>query len=108
MLPRLVQEAVDHTLTLVEAEPKTVGKQLRGRLQGLWSSRVGSYRILYTIEGSKARRRVIGRAIKHRGIAIGGRHRQSRAPHRASIRSTGGDDRIRTGDPLLAKQVLYH
>jgi len=46
MLPRLVQEAVDHTLTLVEAEPETVGKQLRGRLQGLWSSRVGSYRIL--------------------------------------------------------------
>ena len=107
MLPRLVQEAVDHTLTLVEAEPETIGKQLRGRLQGLWSSRVGSYRILYTIEGRKARRRVIVRAIKHSGIAYGRRHRQSRAPHRASM-STGGDDRIRTGDPLLAKQVLYH
>lgn len=64
------------TLTLLEADPQKMGKQLRGRLRGLWSCRVGSYRILYTIEGSEARRRVIVRAIRHRGIAYGRRHRQ--------------------------------
>jgi addiction module RelE/StbE family toxin len=68
-LPRLVQEAVDETLTLLEANPEGLGAQLRGRLRGLWSCRVGSYRILYTIEGSKARGRVVVRAIRHRGVA---------------------------------------
>src|SRR6266699_3204114 len=58
-LPRLVQEAVDETLTTLEADPESVGKELRGQLRGLWSCRVGSYRILYTIERSKARVRVI-------------------------------------------------
>ncbi|MDP9341623.1 MAG: type II toxin-antitoxin system RelE/ParE family toxin [Actinomycetota bacterium] len=68
-LPRLVQQAVDETLTLLEAEPETLGKELRGWLLGLWSCRVGSYRILYTIEGGEARTRVVVRAIRHRGIA---------------------------------------
>ena len=68
-LPRLVQEAVDETLTLLEADPETMGKALRGRLRGLWSCSVGSYRILYTIEGSRSRQRVIVRAIRHRGVA---------------------------------------
>ncbi len=71
MLPRTIQEAVVETLALLEADPEETGKQLRGRLRGLWSCRVGSYRILYTIEGSKARQRVIVRAIRHRGIAYG-------------------------------------
>ncbi|MFL5796794.1 MAG: type II toxin-antitoxin system RelE family toxin [Actinomycetota bacterium] len=68
-LPRLVLEAVAQTLTLLEAEPETLGKELRGRLRGLWSCRVGSYRILYTIEGRRARTRVVVWAIRHRGIA---------------------------------------
>jgi mRNA-degrading endonuclease RelE of RelBE toxin-antitoxin system len=68
-LPRLVQEAVDATPTLMEAEPESFGKELRGRLEGLWSCRVGSYRIPYTLEGGKARTRVVARAIRHRGIA---------------------------------------
>jgi mRNA interferase RelE/StbE len=66
-LPRTIQEAVVETLTLLGADPEEMGKQLRGRLRGLWSCRVGNYRILYTIEGK--RRRVIVRAIRHRGIA---------------------------------------
>ena len=68
-LPRLVQEAVDETLTLLGGDPRNIGKELRGRLRGLWSCRVGSYRILYTIEGTTARTRVIVRAIRHRGVA---------------------------------------
>ncbi|MGH2573996.1 MAG: type II toxin-antitoxin system RelE family toxin [Actinomycetota bacterium] len=72
-LPRKIQEAVVETLTLLEADPKEIGKELRGRLRGLWSCRVGNYRILYTVEGMKARTRVIVRAIRHRGVAYGRR-----------------------------------
>jgi len=74
-LPPVVQEAVVETLTLLEAGPEDLGKELRGRLQGLWSCRVGNYRVLYTIEGSTARSRVIVRAIKHRGVAYPRRRR---------------------------------
>ncbi len=70
-LPRAIQDAVVETLTLLEADPEGSGKQLRGRLEGLWSCRVGNYRILYTIEGTSARPRVIARAIRHRGVAYG-------------------------------------
>jgi mRNA interferase RelE/StbE len=66
-LPRTIQEAVVETLTLLESDPEEMGKQLRGRLRGLWSCRVGNYRILSTIDGK--RRRVIVRGIRHRGIA---------------------------------------
>ncbi|HYZ10662.1 MAG TPA: type II toxin-antitoxin system RelE/ParE family toxin [Actinomycetota bacterium] len=66
-LPRTIQEAVVETLTLLEADPEETGKQLRGRLRGLWSCRVGNYRILYTIEGKRPR--IIVRGIRHRGIA---------------------------------------
>ncbi len=41
------------------------GKQLVGRMKGLWSARVGNYRVLYTIEASQ----IIIRAIRHRAIA---------------------------------------
>jgi mRNA-degrading endonuclease RelE of RelBE toxin-antitoxin system len=46
-------------------EPEGVGKRLLGRLEGLWSARVGSYRILYTIESGG----VVVRAIRHRAVA---------------------------------------
>ncbi len=66
-LPPSVHEAVMETLTLVETDPTAAGKQLVGRLRGLWSCPVGSYRILYTVEP----RRTIVRAVKHRGTAYG-------------------------------------
>ena len=53
------------TLAMLEVEPESVGKQLVGRLERLWSARVGSYRILYTIESSG----VVVRAIRHRAVA---------------------------------------
>jgi mRNA interferase RelE/StbE len=71
-LPEAVQEAVVETLTLIEATPDETGKQLLGRLRGLWSARVGNYRVLYTIEGPDHSRRVIVRAIRHRGVAYRG------------------------------------
>jgi mRNA-degrading endonuclease RelE of RelBE toxin-antitoxin system len=64
---------VAETLTLLEADPEEMGKELRGRLRGLWSCRVGNYRVLYTIGRPKARTRVIVWAIRHRGIAYGRR-----------------------------------
>lgn len=72
-LPRPVQEAVLDTLTILEIRPEELGKELRGRLAGLWSCRVGNYRILYTIEGADPDSRVIVRAIRHRAVAYGRR-----------------------------------
>ncbi|MGH2924174.1 MAG: type II toxin-antitoxin system RelE family toxin [Solirubrobacterales bacterium] len=64
-LPKPVREAVLETLTSIGAEPERAGKQLVGRLRGLWSARVGNYRVLYTVEAGQ----VIVRAIRHRAVA---------------------------------------
>lgn len=68
-LPPNLQDPVDNALTEIEADPFSAGKQLLGRLKGVWSARVGNYRILYTIEGSARSPRVIVRAIRHRAVA---------------------------------------
>jgi mRNA-degrading endonuclease RelE of RelBE toxin-antitoxin system len=73
ILPHGLQEAVLDTLTSLELRPDELGKELRGRLRGLWSCRVGNYRILYTIEGTDPNPRVIVRAIPHRAVAYRGR-----------------------------------
>ena len=78
-LPRILQQAVLDTLTVLEARPEELGKELRGRLRGLWSCRVGNYRILYTIEGKGRNSRVIVRAVRHRAIAYRGRRRRSQS-----------------------------
>ena len=64
-LPGTVREAVLETLARIGLEPESVGKRLVGPLEGLWSARVGNYRVLYTIEQS----RIIIRAIRHRAVA---------------------------------------
>jgi mRNA-degrading endonuclease RelE of RelBE toxin-antitoxin system len=61
---RGVREAVLETLLLIELEPEAMGKQLVGGMKGLWSARVGHYRVLYTIERSG----VIVREIQHRAV----------------------------------------
>jgi mRNA interferase RelE/StbE len=68
-LPPSLQDAVNNALTDIEGDPHDAGKQLLGRLNGIWSARVGNYRILYTIEGSGRSRKVIVRAIRHRAVA---------------------------------------
>ncbi len=60
-----MREAVLETLALIAVEPESMGKRLLGRLEGLWSARVGNYRVLYTIDQSG----VIVRAIRHRAVA---------------------------------------
>lgn len=64
-LPETVREAVLETLILIGAEPERAGKKLVGRLAGLWSARVGNYRVLYTVESGG----VVVRAIRHRAVA---------------------------------------
>lgn len=68
-LPPRFQEPVLNALTDLEIDPKDAGKGLLGHLKGLWSARIGSYRILYTIEGSSRSPKVIVRAIKHKSTA---------------------------------------
>lgn len=68
-LQQNLQEPVLNALTDLEIDPEAAGKPLLGRLKGLWSARVGSYRVIYSIEGSSRSPRVIVRAIKHRSQA---------------------------------------
>jgi mRNA interferase RelE/StbE len=70
-LPEPVRRAVLETLVAIGLEPRQVGKQLLGRLHGLWSARVGNYRVLYTIDNGG----VIVRAIRHRAVAYPRRYR---------------------------------
>jgi len=59
-------DAVEDALGLLEREPHA-GHALRGRLRGLRSLRVGSYRVIYQlIDGDQAVRVA---AVRHRSIA---------------------------------------
>ncbi len=68
-LPAKLKNPVLNALTDLEIDPEAAGKPLLGRLKGLWSARVGSYRIIYSIEGGRRSPKLIVRAIKHRGAA---------------------------------------
>ena len=70
-LPATVRGAVLETIASIAAEPERTGKKLVGRLEGLWSARVGNYRVLYTLEAGQ----VIVRAIRHRAVAYRSRRR---------------------------------
>ncbi|TVR32972.1 MAG: type II toxin-antitoxin system RelE/ParE family toxin [Nitriliruptor sp.] len=63
----LLAEAVLDALGELERDPQ-LGHQLRGRLTGLRSYRVGVYRIIYELRDDRAVRVV---AIRHRGEAYG-------------------------------------
>jgi mRNA interferase RelE/StbE len=68
-----VREAVLETIAAIGADPEEAGRRLVGRLEGLWSARVGNYRVLYTVEAGG----VIVRAVRHRAAAYGGRRRRA-------------------------------
>jgi mRNA-degrading endonuclease RelE of RelBE toxin-antitoxin system len=68
-LPPALQAAVGNTIELLRADPWVTGKPLRGELRPMWSARVGSYRVLYTIEGPEQSATVVVRAIRHRVVA---------------------------------------
>lgn len=57
--------AIDEALALLEREP-AAGHELRGRLRGLRSLRIGTYRIIYQLAGEEMVRVV---AIRHRSTA---------------------------------------
>jgi mRNA interferase RelE/StbE len=59
-------DAVEHALKLLERDPY-IGHALRGRLHGLRSLRVGTYRIIYQLANHDQLVRVA--AIRHRSIA---------------------------------------
>jgi mRNA interferase RelE/StbE len=59
-------DAVEDVLGLLEREP-TAGHELRGRLRGLRSLRVGSYRVVYQLVDEQQTVRVA--AILHRSVA---------------------------------------
>jgi mRNA interferase RelE/StbE len=59
-------DAIEDALGLLERQPRA-GHALRGKLRGLYSLRVGSYRILYQLTDGNQTVRVA--AIRHRGTA---------------------------------------
>jgi mRNA interferase RelE/StbE len=61
-------DAIEDALGLLEREPQA-GHALRGKLRGLYSLRVGAYRILYQLTDGEQTIRVA--AIRHRSIAYG-------------------------------------
>jgi mRNA-degrading endonuclease RelE of RelBE toxin-antitoxin system len=64
-LPEPVATAViDFLTTALIANPRRVGKPLRGDLAGLWSARKGTYRVLYRINDDL--REVIVTRVDHR------------------------------------------
>jgi mRNA interferase RelE/StbE len=64
-LPEPVAAAViDFLTTALIANPRRVGKPLRGELAGIWSARRGTYRVLYRVREDK--REVVVVRIDHR------------------------------------------
>lgn len=59
-------DAIQDALRLLQRDP-LAGHTLRGRLAGLRSLRVGSYRIIYQLAEAQQTVRVV--AIRHRSIA---------------------------------------
>jgi mRNA interferase RelE/StbE len=59
-------DAVSDALGLLEREP-LAGHELRGRLRGLRSLRVGTYRIIYQLADAERTVRIV--SIRHRSLA---------------------------------------
>lgn len=64
-LPEAVAAAVlDFVTTSLIENPRRVGKELRHDLQGVWSARRGTYRVLYRIR--EEAREVVVLRVEHR------------------------------------------
>lgn len=59
-------DAIEDALGLLEREPRA-GHALRGKLRGLYSLRVGAYRVPYQLTDGEKTVRVA--AIRHRAVA---------------------------------------
>ena len=71
-------DAVADALGLLEPDPHA-GHELRGRLRGLRSLRVGTYRVIYQLVGDGKTVRVA--AVRHRAVAY---ERDPRCSHEES------------------------
>lgn len=63
-LPEAAAAAVLETMVRIGEAPRRVGKPLRLELEGLWSARRGSYRIVYRIDDPGRRVEIV--TIDHR------------------------------------------
>ena len=66
-LKRLPKETIKRCLELIEEKlinNPFLGKPLKGKFKGLWSVRLGNYRIIYTIERQRETILILG--IAHR------------------------------------------
>jgi len=63
-----VRDRIVEKLKEISENPR-VGKPLRGRLRGLYSARVGDYRIIYQV--SDERRTIAAVAVGHRKAVYG-------------------------------------
>lgn len=61
-------DAIEDALGLLERDP-FAGYALRGKLRGLYSLRVGAYRVLYQLTDGGKTIRVV--AIRHRSVSYG-------------------------------------
>jgi mRNA interferase RelE/StbE len=61
-------DAIQEALGLIERDP-LVGHALRGRLRGLRSLRVGTFRVIYQLSEDDRTVRVV--TIRHRSVAYG-------------------------------------
>jgi mRNA interferase RelE/StbE len=61
-----VADAVLNAVTTLEGDPAS-GKRLRGRLEGLWSLRIGSYRLIYEVRDVGRTVRIV--VVLHRRVA---------------------------------------
>lgn len=61
-------DAIEDALALLERDP-FAGYALRGKLRGLYSLRIGTYRILYQLTDGGKTVRVA--AIRHRSVSYG-------------------------------------
>jgi mRNA interferase RelE/StbE len=62
-------DAIEDALGLLEREPRA-GYALQGKLRGLYSLRVGAYRVIYQLTDGEKVVRVA--AIRHRSVAYKG------------------------------------
>jgi mRNA interferase RelE/StbE len=67
-LNRPLIDAIQDALGLLERDP-VAGHALRGRLRGLRSLRVGTFRVIYQLAEDEKTVRVV--AIRHRSVAYG-------------------------------------
>lgn len=93
-----LSDAVVEALGLLEREPEA-GHLLRGRLRGLRSLRVGTYRIIYQVDDDQRLVRVL--AVRHRSVAY------TTDPCRGSVSEQGPDGLGQLGQVRIRAKTAH-